>query len=267
MKKLTKYFILIPLICFCLSAVLLHKFSGIMRDRFILPLNNVSTQKEELLVRAEAANVIEQMKNITYKDLPKNLWEKVGQYFQISDQNIPVQSGNDIIDVHIRRLESKTPIKGKSIGCIILSFYGHNRITNSSSTTPLIQNWKPHSATEQSLIPIQIIQALFEKGTILDSLIVTSMGSTTISGFSTLTEQQQKLIPASIIINRGLSSTTKAIKSLFSFPLNHLLSLTAHTSGWFTDPENALLSFLQKHPTTEDHTRRKVLLIEAEKDY
>ena len=74
---------------------------------------------------------------------------------------------------------------------------------------------------------------------------------------------EQKNVPSTLVINRGLTSVQKVANQLYSRPLSDALYGAARLTGWDADPGTRVVRFFLRK-TGKD---RKVVIIEAQEDF
>jgi hypothetical protein len=181
----------------------------------------------------------------------------VKQCFSVRDVPVQLEGATSQIFM-VRVFESKMPIEQKKLRLILFSFNGNSEGQGG------MQKWNPLTIRALSESPILVLKALEASGVRVDSLMTTSLGNVTLDGLQYLTsKEEKKILPPTLIINRGLTSVWKVARQ-YPFPINYLLYGAAKLSGWDADPERELLNFLIGE---QGFPKRKIVLIEALKDF
>lgn len=181
--------------------------------------------------------------------------EAVRQAFTIKTVPIQVQSGAQTYSFQTYIVESKEKVDGKGLRLVLFSFYG-----NEKNGEP----WKPQSIQELGYAPVLVLQGLQANGYQADSLDLFSLGAVTFQGLEYLKAEDAAIVPSTIILDRGMSSTYKLAQKLYGFFLRWPLYGAAYASNWDGDPEAACLRFFESLGKTEGRT---VIQIEAVKDF
>lgn len=247
--------------CWNLFKAPLQKVGEILRNAFYLPLYNKNVDPDFVLnqkLSEKIARVLKSSEAICSTEL-----DVIRRFFSVRD--VPIQLEGPTPRVFtVRLFESKMPIQGKQLRIILFSFNGN--IEHRGATGP--QRWNPLTIKELSESPLSVLRALKSAGIRVDSLVATSLGNVTLDGLKYLSsEEDLAIIPQTLILNRGLTSVQKVANKLYSFPLNYILTMAAKLCGWDANPEQELFNFLEKEAQTSNRRERKIILIEALKDF
>lgn len=188
----------------------------------------------------------------------------VRKYFSVRDMRVHVQDQICYRTFTIRLFESKAPIQGKTFRILLFCFYGNEEAPQKNVSA---QKWAPLTIRDLEEGPLSVLKALQNSSVRVDSLVTTSLGNVILDAFraSASPRAPDELIPFSLVINRGLTSTKKVADRLYSFPFNYFLSGAAQILGWSANPEQGLLDLLGRG--SDNPKRRQVVIIEARSDY
>lgn len=182
---------------------------------------------------------------------------RLQKYFSMRDVLVCDPSKNGACVFKLRVFQSHWEYKPLTF--IVFTFHGH-------TDTEAI-SWNPLTTEELARAPLNILQALAQSQLYPDSLMTTSFGNVAFESLKNCkTSEERKLIPPTLIINRGLASIKKVGERLYAFPWNCILHQMASLLQWDADPEAALLAFLE-NSSEEERLRRQVIVIEAREDF
>jgi hypothetical protein len=183
-------------------------------------------------------------------------------YFSIRDVKVRVEGDISLIFT-VRLFESKKPVNGKKLQLILFSYNG-----NHEEELGKERRWEPITLDELSKGPLLVLKAFQNNGIKVDSLITTSLGNVVYDSFNNASARSLgKVIPTTLVLNRGFTSTKKVANQLFSFPLNYLLYGAAKLTGWDANPEQGLLTFLKDNGQGKEKTPYQVVVIESRNDF
>jgi len=231
------------------------------RDKLYLPLYNPTIQKREELRQLVAASFYNTLKNGLSNYGKIEELRSVQNHFSIYDMDACINSDKITRIFRLRVFESKEPINGKTLKVILFSFYGNKQVADGAGKI-----WKPSSIDDISKAVFNVMRALKEHGIKVDSMMNKSLGTMVLDGLKNIPNEEQDLLPRTLIIDRGFSSSKKVAASLYPFPINYLISETGRLSKWGTDPERELLNFVEREPANSSMGKRKIVIIEAKRD-
>ncbi len=139
----------------------------------------------------------------------------------------------------LRVYDSKEPINGKNLRIVQFCFNGNEQEESGES-----KRWDPQTLRSLTNAPLNVMKALQDAGIPIDSMLNSSLGNVVLDGVDQIDE---KYIPPTILINRGLTSIEKVTSNIEIPALKRMLMKTiAYATGWFADPEAGLLRFAEK---------------------
>ena len=130
----------------------------------------------------------------------------------------------------VRIIECTSQI-GKKLRIILFSFYG-----NQERIGKISQKWNPRDPRELQNGPLSVLRACKKLKLRVDSIITTSLGNILWQG-----GVPEDLVPETVIVNRGFTSTRKVIKKLSCLE-RIILPALAWLTGWQIDAEAGLKS-------------------------
>ncbi len=230
----------------------------LIRNEFFLPLYK-SAMAPNLQKDQEAA--LTRMQGLTdLSILCSPQLKVVREFFSVRDVPVCIE-GTTLRTFIVRLFESKQPVHGKKLRIILFSY---NVNKESSIKDKIEKRWDPLTVKDLSNGPLSVLKAMGESGIKVDSVVTASLGNMLFArAIDLVGPEQAKVIPRTIVINRGMTSVQKVVNKLYSRPLNYFLYFLAKFSGWDADPEKELIGFLEKNKKT----KRKVMVIEAQEDY
>ncbi len=233
----------------------------ILRNAFYLPLYKKKIDPElELNQRLaeKLSYVLQHPQALCSKEL-----QLIRRFFSVRDIDVQIE-GPIVRTFTVRLFESRLPIGEKKLRVILFSFNGN---TEHGRDIPAItRTWNPLKIEEIGKSPLSVLQAFQALGLRIDSLVTTSLGNVALDGIKYF-PSESTAFPPTLILNRGLTSIKKVANQLYSFPLNYLLLGAAKLCGWDANPEKGLLNFLEKNTQRSIQPPRKVVIIEAQKDF
>lgn len=232
----------------------LQVIGTILRNALYLPLYSEKTRQANKLELDLAKEFADKVRSET---IPLHSTKKINvirEHFSIRDVSVSITQGDIKTTFVVRLFESKTGILGKKIQFFLFSFYGNECKEH---------RWEPLSMKELSKAPLDVLRALQASGVEVDALMTQSLGNVAYEGLQYLSQEEEAVIPKTLISNRGLTSIWKVAGQLFAFPISWILYGLAKISGYDADPERGLMSFLRK----SNETLREVVIIEATKDH
>ena len=244
--------------CWALVQACMLPIGRFLRNTFFLPLFNKKIDEERALNQKLANKISEALQNtnIFYSEKISEL----SQFFSVRDINVEVKGAVTKIFT-IRLFESKVPLNGKKLRVILFCFNGNKECRDGSDLNKYA--WDPLNIQELGKASITVLQALEATGLRVDSLVSNSLGNLALGSLP----DDSKAVPPTLIINRGLTSVKKVINSLAPFPLNYILYGVAKLCEWNADPEKRLLDFFEREKQENCLARRKVVIIEARRDF
>lgn len=230
-----------------------------LRNALYLPWFSKKVDPDYILNQRLSQKIAESL--MTSAIFPTNEYDPIKHAFFMRDIEITIEGPISQIFT-IRLFESKEAIGGKKLRMILFSFNENEE----GERGQIQRKWNPLTIQALSKSPILILKALKEVGISVDSLVTTSLGNVILQGLNQ--EEDFKILPSTLIMNRGFTSTKKVSFQLFSFPLNYLLYGAALLTGWNADPEKELISFLiRESQSSQPFQERKVIILEARKDF
>lgn len=230
----------------------------VLRDRLYFPLTNPSEGFQwNMKMGATFYSMLTGDQEVPRTNAFPQI-EEVRNAFNITTIPVQIKSDNRVYTFHIYLVESKELVNGTGLRLFLMSFYGNTVVENGEE-----RDWKPENIVELSVAPILVLKALWKIGYQMDSLDLFSLGAVAFEGLKYLDKSETNIVPQTIILDRGISSTYKVGKKLYSFPISYLLFGIAYLSNWSTDPEKACLQFFERMPSLQG---RMIVQIQAVKD-
>ncbi len=234
----------------------IEKMGLVLRNAFYLPWYKTNPSSE-LTMNADLAKKVSDVLMGSAATTSEEMG-LVKTHFSIRDVAVHLQGETTRI-FNVRLFESKKTVCEKNLRLILFSYNGNEERLGVTES----RRWEPLTIKELSESPLLVLKAFQKSGVNVDSLMTTSLGNVMLESFKNIPQNadEQKTVPSTLVINRGLTSVEKVAKQLYSRPVSDALYGAARLSGWDADPEQGLLDFLRK--TGKD---REVVIIEAQED-
>ena len=235
---------------------------GLLRNAFYLPLYQRNVHPSLEADQRLAARVMGALRGEHVFCTPEE--KIVREYFSMRDISVSISS-SIYCTFTIRLFESNDQIQDKKLRVILFCFYENEEGATKGASG---RKWVPLTILDLENGPLCVLKALQEHVQI-DSLMTTSLGNVTLDGLRESRSQRtpDKVIPQTLIINRGLTSVEKVAYHLYSFPFNYLLSGAARLFEWDANPEQGMLDLLRRNSEDVNNPPHKVVMIEALYDY
>ncbi len=253
-----------------MPSVISNILGDTLRDVFYLPYSklkldaeifnpNIKSDRDVLVATGKYFSHFKDMftGEVSQADPTFSQFDKFKDHFNVFDTTIKIKSDDAEYHFQIRVVESKD-FDGDSNGVrfILFSFYDHKQVKNGCK-----KDWDPKSLEAIGLAPVEILQALKENDTHIDSLVCFSLGALTLDAVKAVKED---VLPETIIIDRGLTSIKKVSSAVLSWPLHKIIYNLAWCYGLDADPETHFPQHLKA--LQEKAQNKKIVVIESTVD-
>jgi hypothetical protein len=241
-----------------LLRIFLEAIGLILRNTFYFPLH-----KKMDFDHMANQNLAARISNFLKSDslCPEKL-ERIRKFFHIRDIDVHLSGPLSKIFT-VRLFESKTKLHDKKLRIILFSFNGNSEVEEGKQ---VLRPWDPRTIKEMSECPLLVLRAFQTTGVAIDSLMTFSLGNIALGNLRDFSSEAAEILPSTLIINRGFTSSKKVANHFFIFPFNHILYFLGKLCGWSADPESELLSYLEEN-SQKFVSQHKILIIEDKKDF